>query len=145
MARVMLATFLAACAWGMFPTSVSAQVTYARNWTYNSNKSYYYKKCTFPSGDFQYLIYYKSKPNWVYWYNRHTEKFWCACPTVNHSKWGNDVRNGKDLFLIATVKSKQLGDTKFPDDADGANFKPGKTTDNQNNTVNLECPPIDLP
>lgn len=122
------------------------QVVYDETWSYNDNRGYYYKRCTFPAGGYQYLIYYKSKPSWVYWYNPVSEVYWCACPTVRHSKWGNNIRNGEDLFLIATTKAREIEDTEFPDEGDdGANFRKGSAKDKDGSTVNLNCPPPDLP
>jgi len=145
MVRAYVTVCLAAFAWGALAPAVSAQVTYDKNWSYNKDKGYYYKKCAFPRGGHQYLVYYKSKPNWVYWYNPTTQVYWCACPTVNHPKWGQDIKNGKDLFLMATTKDRDLERTKFPDDANGANFKKGKAKDSDGSEVDLSCPPPDLP
>jgi hypothetical protein len=146
MRRCCLAVFLMASIEGAFPSGVEAQVTYAPNWSYNQQKGYFYKKCSFPAGGYQYLVYYKEKPNWVYWYNPATEVFWCACPTVNHPKWGEDIKNGKDLFLMASKKAKNLEDAEFPSAGDdGANFKKGKAKDKDGSSVDLSCPPPDLP
>ncbi|MEQ8785860.1 MAG: hypothetical protein RIC55_06160 [Pirellulaceae bacterium] len=121
-------------------------VTYGP-WKYNSGKGYYYRKCSFPAGGYQYLVYYKNiKPDWVYWYNPSKQVFWCACPTSKNSRWGDDIRRGKDLFLMADTKADSLEDTVFPDaGSDGANFTPGKTKDRDGSTVDLGCPPDDLP
>ncbi len=111
------------------------------------SKEYYYRECTFPAGAHQFLIYYKDrKPNWVYWYNPEKQVFWRACPTIKHPKWGNDIRNGKDLFLVATDKAREVDDCEFPDaGGDGANFGKGKAKDRDGSDVNLGCPPPDLP
>jgi hypothetical protein len=121
-------------------------VVYDPSWSYNPGKDYYYKKCTFPAGGYQYIIYYKSKPNWLYWYNPEKQVFWCACPTVNHPRWGNDIRNGKDLFLMADVKAGEIEDARFPAAGDdGANFTTGSAKDKDGSSVALGCPPPDLP
>lgn len=116
------------------------------NWKYHAQKDYYYCTCSFPAGGYQYVIYYKTKPNWVYWYNPDKDVFWCACPTVNHPKWGTAISNGEDLFLIATTKARNVGDCEFPDAGDdGANFTKGKAKDKDGSEVDLGCPPTDLP
>lgn len=145
MLRVHLGVWLAIIALGALASHAAAEVTYDKEWKYNREKDYFYKKCTFPKGGYQYLIYYKEKTEWVYWYNPAAEVFWCACPTVKHPKWGKDIRAGKDLFLMATKKAKKLEDCKFPDDDNGANFKKGKAKDKDGSTVDLTCPPPDLP
>ncbi|HUY33201.1 MAG TPA: hypothetical protein VMV69_10500 [Pirellulales bacterium] len=38
-------------------------VSYDDTWSYNDAKSYYYKTCRFPAGGYQYVIYFKSKPD----------------------------------------------------------------------------------
>ncbi|MDX1946709.1 MAG: hypothetical protein SFU86_15015 [Pirellulaceae bacterium] len=114
------------------------------DWQYNAGKGYYYRKCSFPAGGHQYVVYYKSRPQWVYWYNPGAQVFWSACPTINHPTWGNDIRNGKDLFLIAEVKGRNVEDCKFPMPT-GANFVPGKAKDKDGGDVALGCPPPDLP
>jgi hypothetical protein len=145
MLRVCLEVCLAAFVWGVLPQPAFAQVKYDKEWSYNKDKGYYYKKCMFPKGGYQYLIYYKEKPKWVYWYNPDKEVFWCACPTVKHPKWGEDIKAGKDLFLEAKKKAKKLEDSEFPDGDDGANFKKGKAKDKDGSDVDLSCPPPDLP
>ena len=116
------------------------------DWIYHAQKDYYYCKCSFPAGGYQYVIYYKTKPNWVYWFNPDKNVFWCACPTVNHPKWGDSIANGQDLFLIATTKARNVGDCEFPDPGDdGANFTKGKAKDKDGSDVDLGCPPTDLP
>jgi hypothetical protein len=120
-------------------------VTYG-DWQYNGAKGYYSRKCQFPAGGYQYVIYYPSKPDWVYWYNPAKQVFWCACPTVNHPRWGNDIGNGADLFLMASTKARNLADCRFPDAGDdGANFVQGTATDVDGSQVALGCPPSDLP
>lgn len=122
-----------------------ATVTYG-DWQFNQSKGYYYRVCSFPAGAYQYVIYYPSKPNWVYWYNPAKSVFWCACPTVNHPKWGDDISAGKDLFLMAETKTGDVTTTVFPDAGDdGANFVSGTATDKDGSSVNLGCPPTDLP
>jgi hypothetical protein len=124
---------------------VQVGVVYDRTWSYNAQKDYYYKKCSFPGGGYQYIIYYVEKPEWIYWYNPVKQVCWCACPTVKHPQWGRDVAAGKDLFLMATDKQRDPRDTTFPSD-NGANFKTGATAkDNDGSDVNLGCPPTDLP
>jgi hypothetical protein len=121
-------------------------VVYDQVWSYNTGKGYYYKKCAFPAGGYQYIIFYKSKPNWLYWYNPEKQVYWCACPTINHPQWGNDIQNGKDLFLMASVKAGNLEDARFPSAGeDGANFTTGSAKDKDGSTVTLGCPPSDLP
>ena len=116
------------------------------NWKYNPQKNYYYCKCSFPAGGYQYVIYQKSKPNWVYWYNPKKQVYWCACPTENHPTWGDDIEDGEDLFLMATVKSNSIDDCEFPKVGNNkGKFKPGKATDLDGSTVDLGCPPSDLP
>jgi hypothetical protein len=120
-------------------------VTYSK-WTYHPDKDYYYCKCSFPAGGYQYVIYYKTKPNWVYWFNPDKNVFWCACPTVNHPRWGNAISNGQDLFLLADTKARHVEDCEFPDPGDdGANFTKGKAKDKDGSDVDLGCPPTDLP
>jgi hypothetical protein len=120
-----------------------ANVVYG-NWEYNGQKNYYYRKCSFPAGGHQYVIYFKNKPNWIFWYNPDKEVYWCECPTVNHPQWGQSVRNGKDLFLVATTKARNIEDCVFPDDNAG-NFVNGKAIDKDGSEVSLGCPPPDLP
>lgn len=122
-----------------------ASVSYG-DWQFNQPKDYYYRVCSFPAGGYQYVIYYPTKPNWVYWYNPVKNVFWCACPTVNHPRWGQGIANGKDLFLLASTKAGDIGNTVFPDAGDdGANFVTGTATDKDGATVELGCPPTDLP
>ena len=121
------------------------QVSYS-DWGYNPAKDYYYRKCTFPAGGYQYVIFFKSKPDWVYWFNPAAKVYWCACPTVEHRKWGDAIRNGEDLFLMATKKSANIAECRFPDEGDdGANFTKGKAKDADGSMVDLGCPPPDLP
>ena len=129
---------------GTFTASPAfAQVDYAP-WK-KTEKGNYYRVCKFPKGEYQYLILFKDKPKWVYWYNQKADKFWSCCPTIKHPKWGEDAAAGKDRFLIAIVKAAKIEDCKFPED-DGPNFKPGATAkDKDGSTVNLGCPPPDLP
>jgi hypothetical protein len=120
-------------------------VVYDADWSYNDGKGYYYKRCRFPQGGYQYIIWYSEKPEWIYWYNPAKQVTWCACPTVRHPDFGDQVRNGEDLFLMASEKARDPKDATFPDD-DGANFKSGATaTDSDGSTVSLGCPPTDLP
>ena len=115
-------------------------------WSYHETKGYYYRPCYFPAGGHQYLIYYhRAKPNWVYWFNPEKRIFWCACPTVLHPSWGDDIRAGKDLFLLAGVKARNVGDCEFPRPNDLGDFVTGSATDQDGSTVNLDCPPPDLP
>jgi hypothetical protein len=124
---------------------VGGGVVYDRDWSYNAGKGYYYKKCSFPAGGYQYIIFYSQKPQWIYWYNPVKEVCWCACPTVKHPTFGDDVAAGKDLFLMAKDKARDPRDTTFPD-ANGANFQVGATAkDRDGSDVNLGCPPTDLP
>jgi hypothetical protein len=126
-------------------TTALATVTYG-DWNFNQPKGYYYRVCSFPAGAYQYVIYYPSKPNWVYWYNPAKSVFWCACPTANHPKWGGKITAGEDLFLMADTKSGDIATTVFPDAGDdGANFVSGTATDKDGSTVDLGCPPTDLP
>ena len=121
-------------------------VVYDKFWSYNAGKDYYYKKCSFPAGSYQYIIFFKSKPQWLYWYNPEKQVYWCACPTVNHPRWGDDVQNGKDLFLLASTKAGSIEETRFPSAGDdGANFTTGTAKDKDGSTVTLGCPPSDLP
>lgn len=146
MLRLVLGCSIAAFCLTLIPSRVAAQVTYDQDWSYNNQKDYYYKKCTFPAGGYQYLIFFKAKPQWVYWYNPGTQVFWCACPTVKHPQFGEDIKAGKDLFLMAKKKDKKIEDTEFPDPGDnGANFKKGKAKDKDGSEVDLTCPPPDLP
>lgn len=116
------------------------------HWHHYVGKDYYYRTCSFPAGGYQYLLWYPEKPGWVYWYNPEARVIWCACPTVRNAKWGDDIRNGDDLFLLATTKSRQVNDCVFPDAGnDGANFTKGRAKDNNGSTVDLGCPPPDLP
>jgi hypothetical protein len=104
-------------------------VTYDPNWSFNPQKGYYYKKCHFPAGGYQYVVFYKEKPDWIYWYNPAptSQVFWCACPTVNNARWGEAIRQGQDLFLMASRKSREIEDCVFPDEgAGGANFVKAK-------------------
>ncbi|MDX1947958.1 MAG: hypothetical protein SFU86_21345 [Pirellulaceae bacterium] len=115
------------------------------DWAYNGAKGYYYRRCSFPAGGHQYVIYYPNRTQWVYWYNPEREVIWCACPTVNHPTWGDDIRAGKDLFLMATVKGRNADDCEFPNPGDGDKFVTGQATDKDGSKVNLGCPPPDLP
>lgn len=128
------------------PTGGGGAVTYGP-WQYNQQKAYYYRKCAFPAGGYQYVIYYKNtKPNWVYWYNPDKQVYWCACPTSSHPKWGNAIKQGKDLFLVADKKARDVEDCDFPNPGDdGANFTKGRTKDKDGSDVDLGCPPDDLP
>ncbi len=139
MRRRCLAAVVVAFIGVAFPMGAKAQVTYAKDWSYNQRKDYFSKKCSFPAGGYQYLVYDKSQPKWVYWYNpgTQTQVYWCACPTVNHPKWGQNIRVGEDLFLKASTMSKNIEDTKFPDDANGANFKKGTAKDKDGSPVDL--------
>lgn len=115
-------------------------------WKYNPQKNYYYCKCSFPAGGYQYVIYKKSKPYWVYWYNPQKQVFWCACPTVDNPTWGDEIEDGEDLFLMANVKASSIDDCEFPKVGNNkSKFKKGKATDIDGSTVDLGCPPSDLP
>lgn len=108
-------------------------------------KGNYLRKCTLPAGGYQYLCVFPEKPEWVYWYNPATQKFWCACPTIQHPDFGRDIAAGKDLFLMATKKDATIDQTVFPADP-GANFKSNPTAKDRDGTdVPLGCPPTDLP
>jgi hypothetical protein len=123
----------------------SGQVTYDRQWSYNPQKDYYYKKCSFSGGGHQYLIWCEDIPEWIFWYNPVKEVCWCACPTRLHPRWGRDIANGKDLFLLAIDKARSPRDTRLADDTPG-NLKSGLTAKNaQGDDVALGCPPSDLP
>lgn len=127
------------------PQPAQSNVSYGP-WGYNAAKGYYYRTCTLPAGAHQYLIYYSSRPDWVYWYNPTSQVTWSCCPTVNNSQWGNAVQQGQDLFLMATYKARDPLDCQFPDPGDnGANFVTGSATDNDGTQVDLGCPPTDLP
>lgn len=127
------------------PSSRGRGVTYDRKWSFNSQKGYYYKRCTFPAGGYQYIICYPDKPEWIYWYNPVKQVCWCACPTIQHPMWGNAIAKGQDLFLMATVKARDPRDATFPDDT-GANFKSDASAkDRDGSDVPLGCPPTDLP
>lgn len=116
------------------------------DWHINEQKGYCYRKCTFPAGGYQYLIYCKETPEWVYWYNPAKQVVWCRCPTVKHPQWGQNVANGEDLFAMATVKARMPLDCQFVDEgSDGSGFVQGSTTDRDGSTVALGCPPADLP
>lgn len=116
------------------------------SWKYNPEKNYYYSKCKFPAGGYQYVIYKKSKPYWVYWYNPQKKVYWCACPTKYHPTWGDEIRRGEDLFLMASVKSSSIEGCTFPSvGTNKSKFKAGKATDDDGSTVDLGCPPSDLP
>jgi hypothetical protein len=152
MARTYLTVFLGAFAWGAFTSQASAQVTYDRNWSYNQQKDYYYKKATFPKGGYQYIIFYKAKPEFIYWFNPAANNgdglCWCCCPTVKNPVYGARVQMMEDLFLMAEQKAKDPKDTKFPA-ANDANFQKGKAKakakDSDGSEVTLDCPPLDLP
>lgn len=145
MYRLFLACGLASLWLVTTPSQASAQVTYDKDWSYNQNKDYYYKYCAFPQGGYQFLIYYKSRPQWVYWYNPVKKVFWCACPTVNHPVFGVAIQNGEDLFLVATTPARNREDCVFPNVGKGENFKKGKAKDKDGSDVDLSCPPPDLP
>ncbi len=129
------------------PNAARGQVRYGA-WQFNDAKGYYFRTCTFPAGGSQYLILYPKKPQWVYWFNPNGPTgpvFWSACPTVRHPQFGDAIRNGKDLFLMATTKGATIDQTEFPDDA-GANLKgEAQAKDRDGSTVDLGCPPSDLP
>ena len=129
------------------PVMASAQdVTYGP-WRENKEKGYYYRECKFPKGGYQYLIYYKVKPEWVYWYNPKKEVFWSVCPTSRHPVFGDRIKKGEDLFLIATHKDKKLSNTQFALNPNLMDFnqKPTTAEDADGSTVKLGCPPDDLP
>lgn len=148
MVRACMVICLATFVWGAFPLHAAAQVRYDKKWSYNKGKDYYYKKCSFPKGGYQYIIFYQAKPEFIYWYNPVTEVCWCCCPTVKNPVYGDAVKKGKDLFLMADKKAKDPKDAKFPD-ANDANFKKGaakaKAKDKDGSEVDLSCPPPDLP
>lgn len=105
----------------------------------------FFRRCTFPAGGHQYLILVKDNPQWVFWFNPETQVFWCACPTVRHPEFAKDVKEGKDQFLMAIKKSNALSKVEFPPEP-GKNFKPNATAKDRNGkSVDLSCPPIDLP
>jgi hypothetical protein len=144
MSRYLLGCGLVALVLAVPVTANAQDVTYDSQWSYNSGKEYYYKRCYFPSGAHQYLVCYPQKRDWVYWFNPQTRKFWAACPTTSHPQWGDQVKNGADLFLMATKKSGNIQDCRFPDPGpDGANFQSGTATDTDGSQVALGCPPTD--
>lgn len=146
MFRLTAACGVLACCLAAAAPARATDVTYDQSWTYNNQKDYYYKKCTFPHGGYQYVCYYPDKPSWVYWYNPDKQVYWCACPTVKNTYWGADVKKGKDLFLYAGTPAKSIKDCDFPDPGnDGGNFHLGKTKDKDGSDVELGCPPPDLP
>lgn len=123
--------------------AAQGRVTYGR-WS-RTQRGNYTRTCTLPNGGVQYLILFVEKPEWVYWYNPSTQKYWCACPTTMHPDYGDQIERGVDLFLMADVKASSIEETEFPRDA-GANFVRGATAkDNNGANVNLGCPPTDLP
>jgi hypothetical protein len=138
------------CAWFFVITAnllltgtASAQVHYGR-WQ-KTEKGNFYRVCRFPEGGYQYLVLFVEKPQWVYWYNPVSEVYWCCCPTIRHPKFADDVRAGKDQFLMATTKAKDIKDAEFPEDV-SPNFKSGaKAKDHDGSAVDLGCPPPDLP
>lgn len=130
---------------GMVGGGGGGDVDYADSWSYSQQKNYYYKRCTFPQGGYQYIIWYPEKPQWIYWYNPTKQVTWCACPTMRHPDFGRRTGNGEDLFLMATQKARDPKLAVFPDNA-GANFQAGATAvDADGSTVALGCPPTDLP
>jgi hypothetical protein len=123
--------------------TASAQVNYS-DWK-KTEKGNYYRLCRFPEGGHQHLVLFAEKPQWVYWYNPVSEVFWCCCPTIRHPKFADDVRAGKDQFLMATKKAKDVKEAEFPEDV-SPNFKSGaKAKDLDVSEVELGCPPPDLP
>ena len=125
------------------PGPSSGTVTYG-SWK-RTERGNYYRICYFPRGGYQYVILFPQKPEWVYWYNPTSNVYWCCCPTIRHPRYGEAIADGGDLFLMATTKAGDIEDTEFPDDS-GPNFKSGATAkDKDGSTVNLGCPPTDLP
>ena len=116
-------------------------------WSSIPGKTYFARRCSFPGGGYQYLIFYPENPNWVYWYNPTVKVFWCACPTINHPICGNAVQNGQEFFLMASSKGSTVENTQFSDPGiNGANFKPSaQAKDQDGSIVNIDSVPDDLP
>lgn len=118
---------------------------YQAKWNYSKAKKYAYKKVTFRnSKHYQYLIYSNDR-QWIYWFNPTTKKFWCACPTKHHQKYGGIIKGGSDLFLVATKKAPTLKETVFPQKRLVFEGTP-QTKDVNGKVLYLGCPaPDDLP
>ncbi len=87
------------------------------DWKYNDRKCYYYRTCQFPGGGYQYVIYYPdTDPEWVFWYNPKSEKYWCSCPTVKHPKYGKKVRNGHEYFHRCSQPAREIEDCEWEDE-----------------------------
>jgi len=59
-------------------------------WTRSVNPGCHYRvyyskpKPTSPTYHMQRVYYYESKPEWMYFYNPESQKYWCCCPTTNN-------------------------------------------------------------
>jgi hypothetical protein len=141
--KKLCACLLAVVASFVVGRTASAQVDYG-GWQ-KTGQGNYYRVCRFPQGGYQYLVLFAAKPQWAYWYNPVSEVYWCCCPTIRHPEFADDVRAGKDQFLMASKKAKDIKDAEFPEDA-SPNFKSGaKAKDKDGGDVDLGCPPPDLP
>jgi hypothetical protein len=123
-------------------------------WNYDYKKKYYYRKYSYkPTRNYrgykenQYVIY-KPQPKYkqyVYWYNKENKKYWARCPTKYHSKYGQDVKNGKDYWSYPKNNQKydNIDDVKDEDwtpEQEKSPYLPGNKKG-----VKIECPPRDEP
>lgn len=108
---------------------------------------YYYFKAARDDAryKYQYVIFRQKTPEWVYWYNPATKKYWARCPTREHPKYGKDIRAGKDLWstLDAEFRKDNLNDIADKDFGKVENTSP--PIPGSKDKQPIDCPPSDLP
>ncbi len=121
---------------------VTGEVTYGP-WTRDADTGLCLRKCYLPGGDYQYLVYWSQKPDWVFWYNPKAKVYWCACPTTSHPRFGHRIANGELIFLRCEVNSQRLSQCELQ----GEHAITGSmtVTNQEGNSVAIDNVPDDKP
>jgi hypothetical protein len=133
---------------------------YSKSWTKHPTYNYHYKTYHYkPTPRYtgykeQHVVYKPAKTkNWVYWYNPEKKVYWARCPTVNHKKYGADVRKGKDYWSYLPQEKKKpkledIDDKDYGQVTDKAPYigEEGLTQEPPaEGKTQVACPPSDLP
>ena len=94
---------------------------------------------------YQYVIFKQKTPEWVYWYNPTTKKYWARCPTRNHPMYGKEIAAGKDLWSLLPDEFRRdnLNDIKDEQFEKVENKSP--PIPGSKDSQSIDCPPSDLP
>jgi hypothetical protein len=125
---------------------------YDAKWTFRKEGNYYYKRFHFKvkKTDTVYkeqVVVYKPKKTkeFVFWYNPESGKYWARCPTVNHRRYGKEVKNGVDYWSILPKEKRKATLPEIKNVDYGEIKQESPPLPECKDDVKIECPPTQLP